>query len=338
MSLRFSSSVCWACLCLLGCASQEVAPLGRDSGSSLALGAPPEDRGGPQRPALAQGPTAGATSAQPNEAVPTGGLRPPTPEELATYGWLEPGTKVRSLSETISAPQGFTRVAVADKSFGAFLRALPLRAADAPVRTYAGEILHVPGDRRVSAVAELDLSPTDIQQCADSVIRMHAEWKWSRGQQETIGYHFLSGDFASWPKYASGVRAQVEGNKVAWVQTAAPSNSHATFRKYLDLVFNYASTISLDKRSSDPIAKAELAPGDFFVLPGGPGHAILILDVAEDASGKRVALLGQGFMPAQDFHVLRDASGSAWFSLDGDAVDTPFWPAPFPWSSLRRMK
>jgi hypothetical protein len=73
------------------------------------------------------------------------------------------------------------------------------------------------------------------------------------------------------------------------------------------------------------------------VLPGGPGHAILILDVAEAPDGRRVALLGQGFMPAQDFHVLR-AGASAWFSLDGEDVDTPFWPAPFPWSSLRRMK
>jgi hypothetical protein len=45
-------------------------------------------------------------------------------------------------------------------------------------------------------------------------------------------------------------------------------------------------------------------------------------------------------MPAQDFQVLRDHSGTGtpWFSLDGDSVDTPFWPVPFPWSSVRRMK
>ena len=104
------------------------------------------------------------------------------------------------------------------------------------------------------------------------------------------------------------------------------------------MVFNYASTISLDRSSSKKIDRKDLEPGDFFVLPGGPGHAILILDVATGPSGERSALLGQGFMPAQDFHVLRDARGSAWFSLEGDAVDTPFWPAPFPWSSLRRMK
>jgi hypothetical protein len=45
-------------------------------------------------------------------------------------------------------------------------------------------------------------------------------------------------------------------------------------------------------------------------------------------------------MPAQDFQVLRDTSRSqsAWFPLDGDNVDTPFWPVAFPWSSLHRMK
>ncbi len=38
--------------------------------------------------------------------------------------------------------------------------------------------------------------------------------------------------------------------------------------------------------------------------PGAPGHAVLVLDLATDAQGHRVVLLGQGFMPAQSFSVL----------------------------------
>jgi hypothetical protein len=71
-------------------------------------------------------------------------------------------------------------------------------------------------------------------------------------------------------------------------------------------------------------------------MGGSPGHAVLILDIAESKDGRRVALLGQGFMPAQDFHVLRAPDGSPWFSLDGDNVETPFWK-PFGWKSLRRL-
>ena len=54
-------------------------------------------------------------------------------------------------------------------------------------------------------------------------------------------------------------------------------------------------------------------------------------------SGEKVALLGQSFMPAQSFQVLRPSRDRTWFSLaDEDGVQTPFWRR-FPWSSLRRL-
>ncbi|WP_438356947.1 DUF4846 domain-containing protein [Cystobacter fuscus] len=34
------------------------------------------------------------------------------------------------------------------------------------------------------------------------------------------------------------------------------------------------------------------------MLGGSPGHTVMVLDVARDAEGRRVALLGQGFTPA----------------------------------------
>ncbi len=216
---------------------------------------------------------------------------------------------------------------------------MPLRPTGTPVKSYKGDTLHEPDDPRVAAVAEIDVSKADLQQCADSVIRYHAEWKWATGQKSSIAYHFLSGDYATWPKFSQGERPVENGNKLTWSARAKPADDHVTFRKYLDMVFNYASTISLASRTSDTIPKADVAPGDFFVLPGGPGHAILILDIAVDDAGHKVALLGQGYMPAQDFHVIvPPGSSSPWFSFDGDEVDTPFWPAPFPWSSLHRFK
>jgi hypothetical protein len=65
---------------------------------------------------------------------------------------------------------------------------------------------------------------------------------------------------------------------------------------------------------------------------------VIILDVAQSKDGKRVALLGQGYMPAQSFQVLRPSPASAWFPLDegSGALTTPFWE-PFPWKTLRRL-
>ena len=324
-------------LLLVGCTgAAEPTPIASDRASTLPPKALEARHQEPLKAASAG--SLEAASPPPNEIRIAPEPRSPTEAELARYAWLRTDAKVRPLAEVFAPPKGFKRVSAPAGSFAEFLRGLPLRPAGAEVNAYDGRRLHAADDPRIAAVAELDVSPTDIQQCADSVIRLHAEWIWSAGDRSSIAYHFLSGDLAKWQSYASGSRPIIEGNRVTWGQTAKAASDHATFRKYLDVVFNYASTISVAKMSSKPVAREDLRAGDFFVLPGGPGHAILILDVAEDADGKRVALLGQGYMPAQDFQVLRDPAGaSAWFSLGGDSVDTPFWPVPFPWSSLHRM-
>lgn len=325
--------VAWLC----GCAAPEPTP-------STARASTPE--GGPSAPLTAPEPVRAAgvpappsSDARPMAPAKAAEPRPASDEERARYAWLPEGAKIRPLDSVFAPPPGFERVALEKGSFGAFLRELPLRPAGSPVRAYDGRVLHEADDPRIAAVAELDVSPQDVQQCADSVIRLHAEWKWSTGQQASVGYHFLSGDYATWPAYAAGQRPIPKGKGIELAQTGKTGSDHAAYRKYLDMVFNYASTISLERKSSTPIDRADLAPGDFFVLPGGPGHAILILDVAVTPSGERVALLGQGFMPAQDFQVLVPPGAKGpWFSLSGEDVDTPFWPAPFPWSSLHRMK
>jgi hypothetical protein len=262
--------------------------------------------------------------------------RAPTRDELARYAWLSPEVKVRPLESTFPPPEGYTRVPVEEGSFAAWLRGLPLRPEGTPVLHFRGGQVLPGGDARLAAVAELDVGTANLQQCADSIIRLHAEWLWSSHQRERIAYHFTSGHRASWPRYAAGDRAHVLGSQVLWVRRAGEDSSRAAFRAYLDLVFNYAGTLSLERLEPRPTREA-LRPGDFFVLGGSPGHAVVVLDVAAHADGRRVALLGQGFMPAQDFHVLSSGADTApWFPLEGDAVATPFWK-PFPWSSLRRF-
>jgi len=262
---------------------------------------------------------------------------PPSAAQLATYRWLAPDASIRELDRSLDPPAGYRRVEVAPGSFGAFLRGLPLRPRGAPVLAHDGRELLAADDPRITAVVELDPGTRDLQQCADTAIRLHAEWLWSRDRPSEIGYHFTSGDLSTWARYAAGDRPKVDGRAVAWSRSAQPSSGHAAFRAYLDQVFTFAGTVSL-AREAATIDRADLRVGDVLVLPGGPGHTILILDVAKDDRGRRKALLGQGFMPAQDAHVLASSRNEAWFDLEGDALDTPFWPAPFPWSSLRRLR
>ncbi|MFO0666645.1 MAG: DUF4846 domain-containing protein [Polyangiaceae bacterium] len=251
------------------------------------------------------------------------------------YGWGP--TSRDSLEQRFAAPKDFHRVPAAPGSFAAFLRSLPLLPRTAEVRSYRDETIVSANDARLGAVVDIDVGTANLQQCADSVIRMHAEWRRQTGRGD-VTYRSSSGFPMTYARYRMGDRFVIRGTDLTWEHRAAANDSRASFRSYLDQVFTYANTVSLARDTQTP-DRHDVRAGDFFVLPGAPGHAVLVLDIVHDATGKQKALLGQGFMPAQSFHVLRDeAAKSVWFSLDEESIATPFWSAPFPWSSLRRFE
>jgi hypothetical protein len=259
----------------------------------------------------------------------------PSRELLDHYRWLAADAHVERLDHRIPPPRGAHRVAVASDSFGAWLRGLPVRAPGTPVRSYRGELLRDGGDRRIAAVVELDVGARDLQQCADSIMRLDAEWRYAAGRGDEIAYPLGHRQQLAWKRWAQGQRPRIgDRDQVSWVERARADDSHQALRAYLDVVFTWAGTESLAD-ATRPVTRAALRAGDFFIVGGHPGHAVLVLDVAEDDRGHRWALIGQGYMPAQDFQVLAH-DGDPWFSLDGDTVETPFWPA-FSWSTLRRM-
>lgn len=256
----------------------------------------------------------------------------PVPAPVA-YAWRP--TSTDPLAARFVAPPGFRRVPTASGSFAAYLRTLPVAPAGTPVRSYRGDTILDANDPRLAAVIDIDIGRADLQQCADTVIRMHAEWRRHSGRGD-VSYKASSGFVMSYARYRAGERFHLRGNDLAWSSGAAADDSRTTFRTYLDEVFAYANTVSI-ARDAKAAPRADVQPGDFFVLPGGPGHAVLILDIAVDSTGRKRALIAQGYMPAQSVHVLRDAStNSPWYSLEGETLVTPFW-APFPWSSLRRF-
>jgi hypothetical protein len=254
---------------------------------------------------------------------------------LDHYRWLTADARVEQLHDRIPPPRGAHRVAVASDSFGAWLRGLPVRAPGTPVRSYRGDKLHDGNDPRIAAVVELDVGSRDLQQCADSVMRLDAEWRYAAGRGDQIAYPLGHRQQLAWKRWAQGQRPRIgDGDQVLWIGGAKADDSHQALRAYLDVVFAWAGTESLAD-ATPLVTRAELRAGDFFIVGGHPGHAVLVLDVAEDDRGHRWALIGQGFMPAQDFQVLAH-DGDPWFSLDGDTVETPFWPG-FSWRALRRL-
>lgn len=244
---------------------------------------------------------------------------------------------VDTLESRFAPPPGFTREPLPASSFGAFLRTLPLAKVGAPVLTHTGKVLYETHPN-IAAIVAIDVGKGDLQQCADSVIRMHAEWLYGKGRRDHV-YKAASGLAMSFPKYLEGERLKYKDNKLTLEKIAPKTEaSHAAFRAWLDDVFGWANTGSLAAQAT-PIKATEITAGDFVVMPGVPfGHAVLILDVARDAKGNRMLLLGQGYMPAQSFHVLRPSVKEVWFPLElaMGKLETPFWD-PFPFSALRRL-
>jgi len=292
----------------------------------------------PRESPIPEPPRASAASAEP--------LASPAPslaELSARYSWLpelpaDAPPLVDTLDRRFPAPPGFSRVPLAPESFGAFLRSLPLVAKGTPVVSYRGAEIRRADHPNVAAVVAIDIGRGDLQQCADAVLRMHAEWRWSHGHREHA-YRSASGTNLVFSRYVKGERARASGSRLSLVPTAPPAEpTHALFREWLDEVFGWTNTGAL-ARDAARVPLAELGPGDFFVVTGVPfGHTVLVLDVARDARGRRALLLGQSFVPAQSVHVLAPSSASPWFVLDEAAgvLDTPFWD-PFPFDSLRRL-
>lgn len=226
-----------------------------------------------------------------------------------------------SLAERIQTPVGYTRTENEVGSLAAFLRDYPLKAAGAEVLLYDGS---PKGNQRAHiAVFQLPIENYDLQQCADSVIRVYAEYFWETGQYERISFHFTNGFPAEYVKWRDGYRIKVNGNDVSWSHSKGYDDSYECFVQYLKMVFAYAGTLSLETEA-EPIASDEIEIGDVFLHGASPGHVVMVVDVCQDSEGNKAFLLAQGYMPAQEFHVLKNENheDDPWYYAD--EIEYPF--------------
>ena len=212
-----------------------------------------------------------------------------------------------TVQEAFPPPTGTNRVEA--DAWGTWLRALELRDADVPVKTHDGrEVGHS------ARVVDLPMVEGDLQQCADSLIRLRATWEMSVGEDPV--FHATSGDPLPWTRYRDGEMPYVVNDRIAWKQGGS-----GEFEDWLAKVFVWAGTHSLEH--IDTTSTTQVAPGSLLIQGGFPGHAVVLLDVAVGESGTYV-LVGEGYMPAQDFHVeLGPYAG--WWKWDSGLPDF-HWP------------
>ena len=265
---------------------------------------------------------------------------PPAKPVGPIYPWLaKPPAAEGSLAARFPAPAGCRRVPVAAGSWGEWLRWLPLKPAGTKARLYNGQLK----DRQdvVAAVVDIDVPPQDLQQCADAVIRLRAEYVFSHDPNKvhfhlTTGYDFWFSDFVA------GRTFRVVNEEVRPATRPAEAPTHAALARYLVPTFGYAGTKSLS-RELRPVPLPQVQPGDVLIHGGAPGHAVLVVEVAENSTThQKYLLLAQSYMPAQSIHVLRNVAQpglGAWFAVPGPAeaeFDTPEWT--FARAELKRFE
>jgi hypothetical protein len=243
-----------------------------------------------------------------------------------------------SLEQRFPTPPGYKRVKVEPGSFAEWLRGLPMAPEGTPAKSYDGKETLAADDDYLAGVVAIDTGNPDLQQSSDVIIRLHAEYLWSRGEKDKISY--LSATKLSMPlsRWEKGQRLIPNGPNVFWVVKGKPSEvDHPEFRRYLDAVFNWANSTSLAPRSTPVADPKELVAGDFFLQTSEPNHVAVILDVAEKPSGERVALLGQARNPAESIHVMRPGKATPWFSVRPPVPVMTLHSKQLEWSTLRRM-
>lgn len=249
--------------------------------------------------------------------------------------WLE--EEESTLEKRILTPEGFHRIKATKGSLLSYLRKLELKPDKSPVLLYDGT---EKGNQNAQvAVFAFDVGKSDLQQCADSIIRVYSEYLWSIQNYEKIGFHLTNGFFMEYKKWREGYRIKVDGNTVNWVLSKSYNDSYESFREYLTQVFLYAGTLSLFEETKE-ISSEEIQAGDMFIKGGSPGHCVMIVDIAENENGEKCFLLAQGYMPAQEFHVLKNPKQkeNPWYYVS--ELSYPFHTPEYTFAegSLRRWK
>ncbi len=232
-----------------------------------------------------------------------------------------------TIAARIKSPKDYTRSVVQSSSFAAYLRDLPLKPYGEPVLYFNGA--EKANNNIYESVVNLPIGKKDLHQCADAIMRLRAEYLWRNGHPDKIHFNFTNGFRVDYSQWMQGKRVIVKGNKSYWSNSGTPSNSYQDFWRYLETIFTYAGTLSLEKELI-AIAFDNLEIGDIFIQGGSPGHAVIVVDMAmHSKSNEKLFLLAQSYMPAQEIQILvnpNNRAQSPWYSANVKGkLKTPEW-------------
>ena len=249
---------------------------------------------------------------------------------------IESKNKVVKNIRGISLPQGFSYLDDPDSSYAARLLDLKFKK-DNKVYLYNGRLKS--NQDTHYGVLDIAIGKKDLVQCADAAIKLRADHLFETNRYDQIKFTGTSGDEISFNSWLKGTRWKEKHRRLVSYNISKPaSNIQNEYNLFMEIVFSYCGTYSLSKQLRTVNDVNSIKPGDLFVEAGFPGHAVTVMAVAKNDLGQKVFLLSQGYMPAQDIHILKNCSNpklSPWYEIpEIYPLSTPQWK--FEKGSLRR--
>ena len=216
-------------------------------------------------------------------------------------------------------PKGFERVKQDTNSFAYYLQNINLKKDNT--------VYYFDGTKKTNqnlhyAVLDISVPKKDLQQCADAVMRLRAEYFFTRKEYDKIEFKSTATIY-NFSKY--------------WMLRST-TNMKNIFNDFMEIVFANCGTYNLaDMLKPKPNAN-DLAIGDVFVKAGSPGHAMIVVDLAVNkTTQEKIFLLAQSFMPAQSIHIVKNLNNknlSPWYKVDtSNFITTPGYM--FNWNHLK---
>ncbi len=209
------------------------------------------------------------------------------------------------------APDGFNRPrGNAFTAFHQYIIQLPLKKWGSSALYYDGTAKNNPNV--YLSVFRLPIGNKDLHQCADACMRLRADFLYQKKQFSKIKFNYLADNK---PRY--------------YLDFAKGDYSSVKYWQYLEQVFSYANTASLHAELPMVTSINNVKVGDILLEKKQPfGHAVMVVDMIENTSGKKLMLLAQSYMPAQEIQILKNPTNAAlspWYELEEGNIVTPEW-------------
>lgn len=241
-----------------------------------------------------------------------------------------------TIEKTFPTPAGYKRIKIEQNSFAGYIRSLPVLTDSVNVMDFRNRIWKKTEDSTLAGVVPVNISGQRLWQCMDILIRFHVDYLAKKGSYE-MNYPLPDGTKLSWSEWKEGIRPVFKGMHFKKISKVKRDSSHTNFKKYLNTIFEYSGTQSFWHYYPD-IDLKDIQPADFIVKKGKNGHAVLIIDIAENMMGEKIALIGQGDTPACQFYILKQSNANPWFKIDPQ-LTYPNLPIKkkMLWEGLRRF-